>query len=228
MNSNAPTIRGSAQARLLLYRLLTTRLTEAEKLLLSADPALWEQLLAALEERVAVDTQTLHSTLKQAFSHIERSTREGLQKQIKHLSGQSLWLGIHPSALLDSFVDEHQRLIKSIGRDHLDKVGMAIKRGIREGRLQKDLARDIRHVTDTSKKRAQLIARNAPLQFSGALTKHHQTNAGIKKYRWQTSDDERVRSAHREKNNKVYEWSDAGPHPRSEVNCRCDAIPVLE
>ena len=225
MNSNAPTIRGSAQARLLLYRLLTTGLTEAEKMLLSADPVLWEQILPALEDKVAaVDTQTL----KQAFSHIERSTREGLQKQIKHLSGQSLWLGINPSALLDSFINEHQRLIKSIERDHLDKVGMAIKRGVREGRLQKDLARDIRHVTDMSKKRAQLIARNAPLQFSGALTKHHQTHAGIKKYRWQTSNDERVRSAHRDKNNNVYEWNSAGPHPRSEVNCRCDAIPVLE
>lgn len=228
--NNAPTIRGSAQARLLLYRLLSTSLSEAEQQLLSADPSLWEQILTALENSMTSEAkmQSIEVTLTQAFSHIERSTRAGLEKQIERLSGQSLWLGVHPTALLDAFVDEHQRLIKSIQREHIDKIGMAIKRGIREGRLQKDIAKDIRQITDMNKHRAQLIARNAPLQYSGALTKHHQMNAGIKKYRWQTSNDEKVRRSHRNRNNTVYEWNGPGPHPRSEVNCRCDAVPVLE
>ena len=51
-------------------------------------------------------------------------------------------------------------------------------------------------MTDMSKRRAMLIARNAPLQYSGALTRHHQKSAGIKQYRWQTSHDERVRALH--------------------------------
>lgn len=228
--NNAPTIRGSAQARLLLYRLLSTSFTETEQQLLSADPSLWEQILAALENSMTseAELQSVEVTLTQAFSHIEQSTRVGLQKQIERLSGQSLWLGIHPTALLDAFVDEHQRLIKSIQREHIEKISMAIKRGIREGRLQKDIASDIRQITDISKNRSRLIARNAPLQYSGALTKHHQTNAGIKKYRWQTSNDEKVRRSHRNRNNTVYAWDGPGPHPRSEVNCRCDAVPVLE
>jgi len=228
--SNTPTIRGSAQARLLLYRLLSTSFTEAEQKLLSADPSIWEQILATLENSIAseIEAQSVKDILTQAFSHIERSTRVGLEKQIERLSGQNLWLGIHPTALLDAFVDEHQRLIKSIQREHLDKIGMAIKRGIREGRLEKDLARDIRQITDMSKSRSRLIARNAPLQYSGALTKHHQINAGIKKYRWQTSNDEKVRRSHRNRNNTVYAWDGPGRHPRSEVNCRCDAIPILE
>jgi SPP1 gp7 family putative phage head morphogenesis protein len=125
---------------------------------------------------------------------------------------------VFPQGLLDSFVDEHLKLITSAQREHLDKINLTIKRGIREGRLQKD----IRNHTSVSKRRAQLIARNAPLQYSGALTKHHQTSAGIKKYRWQTSQDERVRDSHRARN-----WKDPGPHPRSEVNCRCDAVPIL-
>jgi SPP1 gp7 family putative phage head morphogenesis protein len=78
-----------------------------------------------------------------------------------------------------------------------------------------------------SKRRAQLIARNAPLQYSGALTKHHQISAGITQYRWQTSHDERVRQSHKNREGKVYSWDDPGPHPRSEVNCRCDAVPVM-
>ena len=109
----------------------------------------------------------------------------------------------------------------------MDKIGLAIKRGIREGRLHKDMAKDIRQMTNMSKRRAQLIARNAPLQYSGALTKHHQIGAGIKQYRWQTSHDERVRASHKSREGKVYSWDDPGPHPRSEVNCRCDAVPLI-
>ncbi len=182
-----------------------------------------------LEKAVDSDVQAKsgHAVLTQAFSHIDRTTREGLQRQIERLTGQPLWLGVHSTELLDLFIDEHQKLIKSVQREHLDKISLAIKRGLREGRLQKDISKEIRQVTDISKRRAQLIARNAPLQYSGALTKHHQMSSGIKKYRWQTSRDERVRDSHGDRNDKVYSWDGPGPHPRSEVNCRCDAVPLL-
>lgn len=182
-----------------------------------------------LENTIDSDTQVKseQAVLAEAFSHIDRTTREGLQKQIERLTGKSLWLGVHASSLLDSFVDEHQKLIKSVRREHLDKIGLAIKRGIREGRLQKDIAKDIRQQTDIGKRRSQLIARNAPLQYSGALTKHNQMSAGIKSYVWQSSRDERVRDLHRKLDGELFSWDGPGPHPRSEVNCRCDAVPLV-
>jgi SPP1 gp7 family putative phage head morphogenesis protein len=190
-------------------------------------PIIRRGILLTLEE--ALDNQKVsdQNVLTQAFSYIEQATRAGLQKQMERLCGQSLWLGVFPTGLLDNFVEEHQKLIKAVQREHLDKMGLSLKRGIREGRLQKDIAKDIRQMTDMSKCRSMLIARNASLQYSGTLTKHHQTSAGIKQYRWQTSHDERVRDSHRDRNNKVYSWNDPGPHPRSEVNCRCDAVPLL-
>jgi len=224
-----PTIKGSAQARLLLYGLFSLKLSSAEESLLTSSSNLWEELITLLEAEIGRDAQTRsdRAELNQAFSYIDRSTREGLQKQIERITGQSLWLGIHATSLLDAFVDEHVKLIKSIQREHVEKLGLLITRGIREGRLQKQLINDIRQTTALSKRRAQLIARNAPLQYSGALTRHHQTNAGIKQYRWQTSHDERVRESHRSRDGKVFDWDGSGPHPRSEVNCRCDAVPVL-
>jgi SPP1 gp7 family putative phage head morphogenesis protein len=229
MSKKPPTIRSSAQARLLLYRLLSTKLTEAEQRLLSVNRTSWEHIIAGLENMLESDAQmrSNRNVLAQAFSHIDKATCEGLEKQLECLTGQSLWLGVHATSLLESFVDEHLKLIKSVQREHLDKIGLAIKRGIREGRLHKDITKDIRQMTDISKRRAQLIARNAPLQYSGALTKHHQMSAGIKQYRWQTSHDERVRASHKSREGKVFAWDSPGPHPRSEVNCRCDAVPVL-
>lgn len=212
---------------MLLYRLLSSKLVLTESQLDSADYATWERILLVLEEALDKQSAAEQGVLKQAFSHIDQATRAGLQKQIERLSGQSLWLGVFPTGLLDNFVDEHQKLIKIVQREHLDKIGLSLKRGIREGRLQKDIVKDIRQLTDISKRRAMLIARNAPLQYSGALTRHHQTSAGIKQYRWQTSHDERVRASHRDRDGKVYAWDSPGPHPRSEVNCRCDAVPVL-
>ena len=225
--SKAPTIRGSAQARLLLYRLLSCKLVEAEGRLNGADYSAWERILLMLEEAIDSQTASDQNVLKQAFSHIEHATRAGLQKQMERLSGQSLWLGVFPTGLLDNFVEEHQKLIKVVQGEHLDKIGLSLKRGIREGRLQKDIVKDIRQMTDMSKRRAMLIARNAPLQYSGALTRHHQTSAGIKQYRWQTSHDERVRASHRDRDGRIFQWESSGPHPRSDVNCRCDAIPIL-
>jgi SPP1 gp7 family putative phage head morphogenesis protein len=227
--NKVPSINGSAQARLLLYRLLSTKLTDAEHQLLASDPSLWDALIEMLEGTIDSDAMLKSDKriLAEAFSYIDRTTKEGLQKQISRLTGQSLWLGVHATNLLDAFMEEHQKLIKSVQREHLDKINLALKRGIREGHLQKDIAKDIHRMTDMSKRRAQLIARNAPLHYSGALTKHHQMNAGIKSYMWQSSRDERVRDSHRARNNKVYSWNDLGPHPRSEVNCRCDAIPLL-
>ena len=196
---------------------------------MNTDPSLWEQALSLLEEGLESNAQIAadQNVLAQTFSHIDRTTREGLQRQLERQTGQSMWLGVFPKGLLDAFVDEHVKLIKSVQREHLEKISLSIKRGIREGRLQKDIAKDIRNHTGVSKRRAQLIARNAPLQYSGALTRHHQTSSGIKQYRWQTSQDERVRDSHRDRNNNVYSWNDPGPHPRSEVNCRCDAVPVM-
>lgn len=227
--TKVPTIISSAQARLLLYKLLSLKLNKVEQQLLDSNPTLWDEILTKLENSLNSDNQIKsdETILKQAFAYIERSVNNGLQKQMVKLSGQYLWLGVFPQGLLDSFITEHQQLIKSLQQEQLDKIGLAIKRGIREGRLAKDIAQEIKEVTNISQHRARLIARNAPLQYSGSLTKHHQINAGIKKYRWQTSHDERVRESHKKLDGKIFAWDSPGPHPRSEVNCRCDAVPVI-
>jgi hypothetical protein len=97
--NRVPGIKGSAQARLILYRLFSLKLSDAERELLSADPSLWEKILLLLEENIALESQERlnRTALEQAFSHIERTTKEGLQKQIERLAGNSLWLGTYPS-----------------------------------------------------------------------------------------------------------------------------------
>lgn len=229
MNKVFPASRASAQARLLIYRLFSQKISEATESLLKVEPSLWDKVLLMLEKALRDNNEKTQdkSILTEAFSAIDKTTKKSLERQLTKLTGQSLWFGIPATNLLESFLTEHCQLINSVRGEHLDKIHSLIIRGMREGKLKRDMAKDILRYTRQSKKRAMLIARNAPLQYSGALTKHHQTNAGIKSYRWQTSHDERVRDSHRVFNGKICSWDSAGPHPRSEINCRCDAIPIL-
>jgi SPP1 gp7 family putative phage head morphogenesis protein len=229
-NKNIPTIRPAAQARLLLYRLFSSHLGSTLEKLLVASQSRWDDIIEEIEESIAANFSTPSEipSLTTTFLLIEKSTKRDLERQLISLAGEKLWLGVFPQGLLENFITEHTQLIKDIRLEHLNKIASSLQRGIRQGLLQKDMAKDIQEITNLGKARARLIARNTPLQYSGALTKHHQINAGIKKYLWQTSQDERVRKSHRSKNGTVYSWDSVGPHPRSEVNCRCDAIPQLK
>jgi len=55
--TKVPTIKGSAQARLLLYRLFSLGLTDAEQRLLNNEHLHWDQILAAVEATIEADSQ---------------------------------------------------------------------------------------------------------------------------------------------------------------------------
>lgn len=92
-------------------------------------------------------------------------------------------------------------------------------------------------------RRAELIARDQTLKLAGELQEARQTQAGIKRYVWTTSADERVRHDHAELDGKVFEWSNPPivnasevargrpprrEHPGGDFQCRCNADPIFD
>lgn len=78
--------------------------------------------------------------------------------------------------------------------------------------------------------RYQLIARDQTAKLTAYLDRLRQEQAGIEKYRWLTSRDERVRDRHKQYEGQTYRW-DKPPsdgHPGEAVQCRCLAIAVVE
>lgn len=78
--------------------------------------------------------------------------------------------------------------------------------------------------------RYQLIARDQTAKLNAYLDRLRQEQAGIEKYRWLTSRDERVRDRHRQYEGQIYSW-DKPPsdgHPGEAVQCRCLAIAIVE
>lgn len=94
---------------------------------------------------------------------------------------------------------------------------------------------------DVSESRAELIARDQTLKTNAAINGARQESAGISKYIWSTSRDERVRGnpnglwpdaaiSHYDLENKIFSWDDPPEpgHPGEDYQCRCIAIPYIE
>ena len=129
------------------------------------------------------------------------------------------------------FTKQNVSLIKSIPDTYFSRIEGTITRGVMEGALASDIASDIAYEYDVAYNRAKLIARDQVSKFNSSLTEARQKDIGVKKYRWSTSGDERVRPSHAEKDGNIYSWdeppADTG-HPGQDINCRCVAIAVFE
>lgn len=134
----------------------------------------------------------------------------------------------------NQWIDENLALIKSIREDALRRIQSELREAVsstlERGVQTKLLANRIRDLSGVTEKRAKMIARDQVGKLNGRLTEYRQRGAGIKEYRWSTSNDSRVREAHAEREGQIFKW-DKPPydgHPGQPINCRCVALPVID
>lgn len=75
-----------------------------------------------------------------------------------------------------------------------------------------------------------LIANDQVQKLSGFLDKRKQQSHGIESYEWGTVGDNAVRQKHAVRDGEIFDWNSPPPggHPKTEINCRCDAEPELD
>ena len=125
------------------------------------------------------------------------------------------------------FVADNVRLIKSIPRQYLDRVGTQVKDAVTAGVRHETLAKQIEASHGVTANRAKLIARDQISKHQGALNQARQQAAGVDGYIWATAQDERVRPTHRANEGQRFDWSTAPPatgHPGFDIACRCIGI----
>lgn len=121
-------------------------------------------------------------------------------------------------------------------KDILKLRGM-IETNAFEGQRISSLVSYIQENFEVSKRKAEFLARQ---ETSLLLSKFHEVryrDVGIARYRWSTSNDERVREDHKLLNNEIFSW-DQPPvvdrrtgrraNPGEDFGCRCVAIPIIE
>ena len=147
-------------------------------------------------------------------------------------------LGIEPDAagvlgVLSAAREWNIRLVENAGRAYADDVREVFADPDNVGVRVEALRDQLMARGKVSLSRASLIARDQTLKTNAALSQARQRAAGVTRYRWSTSHDERVRKSHAELDGEAFDYDDPPEvdgepaNPGEPVQCRCIAIPVI-
>lgn len=83
----------------------------------------------------------------------------------------------------------------------------------------------VRGLQDDCARMARFFARDQMARFNKATTLMTFENAGVRKVKWVTCHDSRVRKTHQELDGKIFDIENLPPE-KDDYNCRCGLIPV--
>lgn len=194
-----------------------------------------ERFLAIIKKFAETDRTPFAENLAHQF--VLRGNQQNAREVSENLKRQT---GVDLQGLLNNspkvaekmhaMTQANVQLIQSIHSQYLDKVQTAVTQAVISGQLNATLAKQIKEIGGVTEKRARFIARDQAAKLNGVLTQARHEELGIKKYRWSTSGDERVRDSHAAHDGKIFRYDqppEAG-HPGQDFNCRCVAIPVID
>lgn len=124
-------------------------------------------------------------------------------------------------------------LIKSLSEDLVKRVEQSVLRNQIAGRPAKALREELTEQFGVVDSRARLIARDQTAKLNSDLNRKRQEQAGVTRYEWSTSNDERVRPRHRDIDGHEYKWGEPtgaedGLPPGQPIQCRCVALAIVE
>ena len=137
------------------------------------------------------------------------------------------------SDYLLSAVARNAAMIQSLSSDTVTRVERAVYDAILQGRTVKQLRSQLTHEFGMLDSRAKLIARDQVSSLNADLNEIRHRQAGINRYVWSTSNDERVRPRHQAIDGREYVYGEPtgaedGLPPGRPINCRCVAQPIVE
>ena len=100
--------------------------------------------------------------------------------------------------LIDRARQDNLLLVDKLHRGYAQAVKDIFEDPATFGMRVEDIKAKILERADITERHAELIARDQTLKLNAAITRLRMQNAGITKYRWSTSLDERVRPTHQE------------------------------
>jgi SPP1 gp7 family putative phage head morphogenesis protein len=131
---------------------------------------------------------------------------------------------------LKLFSKQNAQLITKMTQEELERVSGIVERGLASGTRFTEIQKEIKESFGISERKARLIARDQTAKLNANLTELRQREIGVEEYVWATALDERVRPSHKLNEGKTFRW-DKPPktgHPGFEINCRCQAIAVMD
>jgi len=133
-------------------------------------------------------------------------------------------------------------LIKSIPSQYLTQVESIVMANVRAGGRPSNIAKALQQQLGVTERRAKMIARDQTAKINSNLASMRIKDAGYKYFKWETSNDERVRDRHEDVSERVTAYGkgvyrfDNPPIvdqnlpqlPGEPIQCRCVMIPISE
>lgn len=134
------------------------------------------------------------------------------------------------TADIDAARDRNIRLVEEAARVYAADVRAVVSDPRNFGLRVEQIKAKLVERGNVAESRAELIARDQTLKLNGQIAQQRMARAGITKYTWSTSGDERVRPEHAALEGQVFSWDAPPPpgHPGQDFQCRCVAVPVGE
>ncbi len=191
--------------------------------------------------------------LEQKIEKIARQAQNASVRDWKRIVKRTLGVEILESyyndafynAIVQKWVSDNVNKIKSIPQETLGNMEQILLEGYEGQKTIRTIAKELQDAYGMSRSKAKAIARDQMGTLSGQITEMQQRDAGITKYKWSSSNDERVRDCHAEFNGHIFEWDNPPEewydtksrgrvytgkyfNPGQSYGCRCVAIPVFD
>lgn len=142
---------------------------------------------------------------------------------------------------VDAMVRENATLISTVPRNVAQVLTKHIQERFTEGIRSDQIVKEIRgKMPKLREYEVRRIARTEVAKADTAITRARAEAIGLNWYKWETSEDQRVRKSHRKMDRVLISWNDAPApevlvhensqghyHAGNIYNCRCVALPIV-
>lgn len=146
---------------------------------------------------------------------------------------------------LNMWVSNNVSYVQSIPKEFQHDLAEIILWGYNTKQPMVNVYNRIQQRLGVEKSKARAIARDQMGTLNAQMMRYEQESAGVKKYKWKTRRDSRVRNSHRMLEGLVFSWDDPPAmsyetkskgivytgkfcHPGEDYGCRCTAIPIFD
>lgn len=180
----------------------------------------------------------LAEAIRRARQRVERislanATRAARKQQRRQKGEQRLTIARLETADIQSDSEQwndrnSETSVGNVDR-HFGRMSDRIRKGVIAGVAVAAIVESARTVDGQTRRAFANMAANETQNLNASYTQTRWEDAGVRRYRWITVGDDRVRPEHAERDGLIYAWDAPPPdgHPGEPFACRCESQPMI-
>lgn len=196
-----------------------------------------------LNEKVSREIDKFSDSIPQQIENIGFSIRPQIERMGREADKDIEGIAVIPemtegwkASVAEEYTENLQYYIKNWHDEQILRLREMVQRNIIQGVNRKALEEMIKNEWGVSANKAHFLARQETQILTSSIRDERYQDAGITRYRWSASLDERTRPEHRKLHGQIIYYSsppvsDAETgrraHAGYDFGCRCTAIPIL-